>query len=167
MPAGRPSKYKPEFCEKIIEVAQRGGSITRMAIEGCGVEKATMYDWAEAHPEFSNALTRAREISQLWWEKKAEENVDNPKFNAALWKMNVASRFREEYGETKKSLEISGPNGGPIETKATVIEAKSMDDNVREALRYALQAVDRTTSASTDEPYQDEGTDEQDNSEGT
>lgn len=154
MPAGRPSLYKPEYCETIIKVGKEGGSITKMAVK-CNVSKQTILDWAAAHEEFSDALTRARQLSLEWWEDKARENVDNPKFNSSLWKMMVGSQHREEYGEMKRALELTGPNGGPIQTQTTVLDPTTMDEDAREALRYALKAAVRVTSTN-DQPYQDE-----------
>lgn len=157
MPAGRPSLYKPEYCETVIEVGQDGGSLTKMAVE-CNVDRKTLDDWAAAHEEFSAALTRARQLSLMWWEDKAKENVDNPKFNSSLWKMMVGSQHREEYGEMKRALELTGPNGGPIQTQTTVIDPAAMDPDARDALRYALTAAARA-SQSDDKPFEDDDED--------
>ena len=106
--------------------------------------------------EFSEALTRARALSLLWWEEKAKKNVDNPKFNSSLWKMMVGSQHREEYGEMKRALEVSGPNGAPIEVKSTVVKAESLDEDAREALRYVLDAVENGYTETDDEPFVDD-----------
>lgn len=154
MPAGRPSLYKPEYCETVIELGKEGKSMTSMAL-ACNVDRKTLDDWARAHEEFSAALTRARALSLEWWEKKAQENVDNPKFNSSLWKMMVGSQHREEYGEMKRALELTGPGGGPIQTQTTVLDPASMDPDARDALRYALTAAARA-SQSDDKPFEDD-----------
>lgn len=157
MPAGRPSLYKPEYCETIIELGKEGKSMTSMAL-ACNVSKPTILEWASVHPEFSNALARARQLSLEWWEEKARENVDNPKFNSSLWKMMVGSQHREEYGEMKRALELTGPNGGPIQTQTTVLDPAAMDPDARDALRYALTAAARA-SQSDDKPFEDDDED--------
>lgn len=157
MPAGRPSLYKPEYCDVIIELGKEGKSMTAMAL-ACNVSKQTILDWAAAHEEFSDALTRARAFSLQWWEDKARENVDNPKFNSSLWKMMVGSQHREEYGEMKRALELTGPNGGPIQTQTTVLDPAAMDPDARDALRYALTAAARA-SQSDDKPFEDDDED--------
>jgi len=154
MPGGRPTLYKPEYCEKVIEVGKDGGSITAMAL-ACDVSKQTVHDWAERIPEFSDALTRARALSLLWWETKAKDNVDNAKFNSSLWKMMVGSQHREEYGEMKRALEITGKDGGPIQTQAIVIDPSSLDEEAREALLYAMGAVDQAETGA-DQPFEDD-----------
>ena len=154
MPVGRPTKYKPEYCEKVIEVGKLGGSLTKMAL-ACDVDKASLHDWAAKHEEFALALTRARAESLAWWEDKAQKNVDNAKFNSSLWKMMVGSQHREEYGEMKRALEITGKDGGPIQTQAIVIDPASLDEEAREALLYAMAAVDQAETGA-DQPFEDD-----------
>ncbi len=57
MPAGRPTKYDPRFCEALIEDAQAGLSLTAFA-GGIGVARSTINEWMEHHPEFSEAVKR-------------------------------------------------------------------------------------------------------------
>ena len=59
---GRPTAYKEEFCDLIIEVGKAGGSVVKMA-NAIGVAKSTVYEWADTYKEFSNAFTRARNLS--------------------------------------------------------------------------------------------------------
>lgn len=153
MPAGRPTLYKPEYCDVIIELGKLGKSMTAMAL-ACNVSKQTILDWARAHEEFSDALTRARALSLQWWEEQAQIGIKDPKFNAQIWKMMVGSQHREEYGEMKRALEVSGPNGGPIQTQ-TVIDPSAMDPDARDALRYALSAAAKVTQ-SDDKPFEDD-----------
>lgn len=108
----RPSTYDPKYCEQVVELGREGLSEVQISAR-IDVPRTTMRSWADAHPEFSSALTRAKELSQDWWESKAQEGLANREFNAGLWKANVASRFREEYGERQR-IEHSGPDGGPI-----------------------------------------------------
>lgn len=65
--AGAPSKYKPEYCDKIIEVMGVGASLTSFAAE-INVHKDTVYEWMKEHPEFSVASKIARQKCQHWWE---------------------------------------------------------------------------------------------------
>jgi hypothetical protein len=154
MAGGRPTKYKPEYCEKVIKVGKLGGSLTKMAL-ACDVDKASLHDWAAKHEEFALALTRARAESLAWGEDQAQKNMGNAKFNSSLWKMMVGSQHREEYGEMKRALEITGKDGGPIQTQTTVIDPSSMDGDARDALRYAMSAVARANT-STDQPFEDD-----------
>jgi hypothetical protein len=79
-----------------------------------GVHKDTLYEWAKHHPEFSDAFTHAKQLSQDWWETKAQEGLTTPGFNASLWSRSMAARFPDDYTERQKR-EVTGANGGPVE----------------------------------------------------
>lgn len=139
-PVGRPTKYKPEYCEQIIELGKQGKSIAQMAAH-FDVDKASIYDWAASQEDFSTALARAKAHSQTWWENKAQENMDNRNFNAQLWLKSVASRFREDYTE-KQVTELTGADGGAVKIESTSkIDARELDPDAREALKQALLAA--------------------------
>lgn len=117
-PGGRPSKYKAEYCERVIALGAEGKSQCQISA-AIDVPRTTMRSWADSIPEFSSALTRAKELEQAWWEDKAQVGLASREFNAPLWKANVASRFRSEYGE-RVTQEHTGANGGPINGTWTV-----------------------------------------------
>ena len=136
-PVGRPSKYKPEYCERMLEMAAEGMSMAEYAAE-FGIDRTTLFDWAASHEEFSTALTRAKSLEQAWWEREARLGVKNKEFNANLWYRCAASRFRDDYTE-RKVTEVSGPGGGSIKTESvTKIDARDLDPEQREALKQAL-----------------------------
>jgi hypothetical protein len=68
---GRSSAYNSSFCQQIIEFMARGYSLTAFAGH-IGVARDTVYGWTEKHPEFSDALTKARAARTLYWEKRLE-----------------------------------------------------------------------------------------------
>jgi hypothetical protein len=107
MPLGRPSLYRPEYCERVIELGNQGASVVEMAHE-IGVCRATLEaNWPAEHPEFLEAFTRARQASQVWWEKKGRDNLEKPTFQASVWSRSMAARFPEDWRETK-GIEHSG-----------------------------------------------------------
>jgi transposase len=139
-PVGRPSKYKPEFCERVLEMAAEGCSWAEYAAE-FGIDRTTLYDWAASHEEFSTALTRAKALEQAWWEREARLGVRSKEFNANLWGKSVAARFRDDYTE-RKVTEVTGADGGAIKTETVArIDTKALDAEQREALKAALMAV--------------------------
>jgi predicted DNA-binding protein YlxM (UPF0122 family) len=108
-PFGRPSLYNPKFCETIMKCGQDGMSVAEMA-KACGVAKDTIYQWVKAHEDFSDAFTRAKALSQSWWEEQARLGLytrDGVSLNSGLWSRSMAARFPEDYTE-KKQLEHSG-----------------------------------------------------------
>ena len=75
MAGGRPTAYDPAYCDDVIEYGRAGKSLTWIATE-LGVVKQTIHNWMAEHPEFLDAMTRAKELSQRWWEDKGQEGVD-------------------------------------------------------------------------------------------
>ena len=94
MPAGRPSKYDPSFCEKVEELGALGKSRIWIATE-LGVIDETLREWAKVHPEFSVSLTRAKQLEQRWWEDKGQDSLEASVFNGGMWAKNMAARFKE------------------------------------------------------------------------
>ena len=110
----RPTEYKQEFCDQVIEYGKQGKSITWMAAE-LDVHKDTLYEWAKVHPEFSDAITRARQHAQRWWEDAGQVGMLTVGgFNASVWSRSMAARFPEDWRESK-GVEVSGPNKGPLQ----------------------------------------------------
>lgn len=115
-PVGRPSKYKPEYCEKVIQLGKLGKSVEQIACE-LDVGTRTMYEWRDVHPEFSHALETAKEFEQYWWETIAQthmiEEQGAAKLNASIWSRSMAARFPKKYRESTKT-EITGADGAPL-----------------------------------------------------
>lgn len=118
-PFGRPTDYRPEFCQKVIDLGSEGASVVEMAAE-LGVHRDTIYGWAETIPEFSYAFTHARLCCQAWWERQGRTNLMTQGFNSSLWSKNMGCRFKGDWTE-KTQTELSGPDGGPIPTTITVV----------------------------------------------
>lgn len=119
MPAGAPPKYKKEFCEEVIELGKLGNSITQIACK-LNVAKQSLYNWMDQHPEFLDAMTRAREYSQAWFEDKGMEGLTTPGFNASLWAKQVSCRYPDDYRETTRTeqqqLDSKGNPTDPVTT---------------------------------------------------
>lgn len=135
-PVGRPTKYKPEYCERVLELAKEGKGWASYAAE-FEIDRISLYDWAEKHEEFSTALRRAKVLEQEWWENAGRQGLGADKFNALVWKTSVQARFRDDYTE-RKVTEVSGPEGGAIKFEAKTVDARSLDPDQREALKQIL-----------------------------
>lgn len=98
MSAGRPTDYDQSLCERVVELGREGKSHAQIAA-ALDVARQTLYNWQEAHPEFLDAITRARDLSQAWFEDKGQEGLSSREFNAALWSKQMSARFRDEYSE--------------------------------------------------------------------
>ena len=65
---GRPTDYKPEYCEMLIKHMAEGLSFECFAAL-VDTSRETLYNWTEKHPEFLYAKKRGLEKCQLFWEK--------------------------------------------------------------------------------------------------
>lgn len=116
--SGRPSLYDPAFCERVIEMGHEGYSKAQMAVE-LGVVRQTLDTWTQQHPEFLDAVSRALDAAQTWWETEGRKGMwAGKQFNAAVWARSMAARFPGDYSERQK-LELTGANGGPIQLSET------------------------------------------------
>ena len=136
---GRPSLYRPEYCERVIELGKEGCSPAEIASD-LDVDRATLSNWAEAHPEFLTALMRAKIHEQAWFEKAGKAGMFADKFNAQVWAKSVSARFRDDYAERR---EVTGAGGGPIQQAVTLrtLDVSELDDDQLDALESALVAT--------------------------
>lgn len=135
-PVGRPTKYRPEYCEQVVDLGAQGHSLNSIAYL-LGVLRQNLYDWADQHEEFSSALQKAKLAEQHWWEEAGRSGMFMDKFNAAVWKTSMQARFRDQYTE-RKITEITGDGGGPVQIQPVRLEVNQMDGEAREALRELL-----------------------------
>ena len=69
---GRPTSYRPEFCQRVIKLMSEGRSL-----DGCaallGVHPDSLYTWQKRHPEFSDAVKAGRAAGTAFWESRLLE----------------------------------------------------------------------------------------------
>lgn len=110
---GRPTAYRPEMCDRVIELGKLGKSKAQMAAD-FGISREYLDDWAKRFPEFGDAFARARVHAQAWWENEGERGMwqegEGAKLNYQLWARSIAARFPDDYSERTK-LEHSGNIG--------------------------------------------------------
>lgn len=110
----RPTEYQQDYCERVIEYGKQGKSLAWMAAE-LGVSRECIYEWMRVHPEFSDAMTRARLESQRWWEDAGQQGMLMEKgFNASVWSRSMSARFPDDWRESK-GVELTGKDRGPVE----------------------------------------------------
>lgn len=119
---GRPSLYKPEYDQMLIDHMATGLSFESFAAitDTC---KDTLYEWAKVHPSFSDAKKKAVQKCRLFWEKLGVDHILNisetskssdgsnysksKSLNASIWIFNMKNRFKDEWRE-KQETEITG-----------------------------------------------------------
>ena len=133
---GRPTKYKPEYCKKLIEHMKEGLSYETFGAV-IGVCKSTVYEWENVHKDFSDAKKIAWQEYQLFWEKMGVNGSRGKLkgFNSTSYIYNVKCRFRnsDTFG-----------NDPDNEKKVTVkVEniAELSEEELNEKLAIALSAL--------------------------
>jgi hypothetical protein len=114
MPAGRPTSYKPEYCDAVIEHMAEGASLTSFAAS-VGAARSTINEWMEHNEEFSEAVKRGKAVCAAWWEKVGRTQALDGKGNATLVIFGLKNMAAEDWRE-KTQHEHTGADGGAIKT---------------------------------------------------
>lgn len=123
---GRETKYRPEMCLAVINLGREGKSRIQIA-SALDVAVSTLQNWEDNFPEFRLATTRARDLSQAWFEDRAQEGIHlGPAFNDRLWSLQVRNRFPGAYKD-KAELDL-GMAGGASGGKGSYTVVISQDD---------------------------------------
>lgn len=109
MPAGRPSKYDPAYCEAILKHCEDGSSISSFAAS-LNVSRSTITQWGNEHPEFSSAVKAAKAKVAAWYDKTARKVAVDGGGNATICIFGLKN-FDEEDFRDKVETEHSGNVG--------------------------------------------------------
>jgi hypothetical protein len=93
-PVGRPSTYKPEYCQMLMDHMEKGfslesfGGVVRAA-------KSTIYEWIKNYPEFSDAVALGKTLCQLRWEEFGKDMMMGKVFggSSTIYIFNMKNRF--------------------------------------------------------------------------
>jgi hypothetical protein len=117
MPGGRPTKYDPAMCGRVVELGRLGAGRAEIALE-LDICRQTFANWENEHPEFLDATTRAADYSAGWWERLGRVGVTAKVFNAQAYSLQVRNRFPRDWRD-KVDHAHGGKDGGPIEHVVT------------------------------------------------
>lgn len=127
-PIGRPTLYDPAYCEQIVEHMKGGASILSFAAS-IGVARATVTLWADEHPEFLAAVTRAKAACAAWWEEQARKVAANGGGNgqSTMIVFGLKNMGRDEWSDTTR---ITGgdPAAGdkPVQVNVTGLSESAL-----------------------------------------
>lgn len=114
---GRPTKYKPEYCDLVEK--HMGQGLSLMAFAGIlGVARSTIQEWCADQPEFAEAVDCAKAQRLLHWERaalKVATHGGGPG-TAQIIAFGLKNMGGDEWHDTNRT-EISGPKGGPVQTE--------------------------------------------------
>jgi len=109
MPGGRPTVYKPEYCDEMIEYARTGGFYNNFAGR-IGICVQTLYNWEKVHPEFLESKGIAKAACLHWWDERAREGLFDKSFNTTIWvfvKKNIDGWADKSEVKQNSNIEIN------------------------------------------------------------
>lgn len=99
---GRPTKYKPEYCDKVVEFMSMGKSIAWCCGE-FGIGATTMKRWKVDYPEFRTALEIAKMKCYQWWFDTIQNGLHTTKDKPVLHSGLVMGMMRNLFDWDKES----------------------------------------------------------------
>lgn len=110
---GQPTKYKPEYCQMVIDHMKTGRSLASFAAS-IGTYRQILYHWQEKNPEFLDACKTAQELSLQWFEEFSmqaatgrifdkEHKGKYDKYNPNMLQFLMSRRFRD-YNANKEDM---------------------------------------------------------------
>lgn len=133
---GRPTKYKREYCDMVIDYMSKGFSFEAFA-GSINTHKDVVYDWAKANPEFSDAIKLAKDKCREFWEQKGMDGLftgKDEKFNATVWVFNMKNRFG---WRDQQSIELANKEGESFRISSEIENAT--DEELKERLKQILK----------------------------
>lgn len=124
---GRPTDYKPEYCEMLIEHMSEGYSFKSFGGIVSVVED-TLNEWVKVHKEFSVSKNIGNLKSMVFWEQVGRRGMMNdiPFFNDRIWRLNMINRFRADWIDGTKN-----ENNDKVKTEI-VVRYEGDTDNSKE-----------------------------------
>jgi hypothetical protein len=125
-----------------------GESLTAICKDEKMPPRVTVYAWFDKHPDFYARCARAREALADYLDDQIEElarcatkdNIEQIKLQVSTKQWRAMKMAPRMYGDRTRT-EVTGANGGPIQTQATVVDATQLEPAQREALKLALLAA--------------------------
>jgi len=115
--AGRPTKYKPETVEKILE-ALRGGNTRRASCAAGGIDQTTFANWLKEYSDFSYAVEKAEGEAELR-NLAVIQDATKTTWQAAAWWLE-----RKHKQEWSSRVEQTGADGSPVKVIVEYADGK-------------------------------------------
>jgi formylmethanofuran dehydrogenase subunit A len=138
---GRPSEFRPEYCELVIEHMSKGYSLTAFA-GLIRVARDSVYEWIKAERAFSDAVARARSARVNALEIKLLRSRKGAETSAAIFALRNAcpdewrdiKHTEHNHHHTVETLTdaqlyaIAGQSGAVIDGEYSRVEPETATD---------------------------------------
>lgn len=106
---GRPTDYKDEYCQMLIDHMEQGKSFETFAAK-LRTSVKTIYRWLQSHDDFCQAKEIGESLSREFWESHGIDGLysttdterdgrsyitKSKAINSAMWLANVKKRFHD------------------------------------------------------------------------
>lgn len=129
-PVGRPTTYKPEYCQMLIEHMSQGFSFENFGLS-CKpkVHRGTLYDWIDAHEEFADAKKIGHEGRLKHYETMIQAHLHMPKDSGTFSHPMMMFLLKTQYGYRDVTIveEKLSPKAEAINRKLNA-EVQSLKD---------------------------------------
>lgn len=109
MLSGGQTKYKPEYCQLVVDMGNEGKAVSQIAAI-IGVRRSTLYNWQKQYPEFAEACEMHKELSEAWWAELGRQiSLGNIKSPPVSYIYNMKVRFGGQWKDdgTTNKLEVT------------------------------------------------------------
>jgi hypothetical protein len=102
---GRPTDYRPEFCQMLVDHMKQGFSFKSFGaiIDVC---ETTITSWASTHDDFLAAKTKGKSFERLYWEKLHNKCSDTGEGSASAIIWAQKNKFPDDYKDRNEPAQI-------------------------------------------------------------
>lgn len=105
MAGGRPTKYTPAMCDRVVALFKEGCSKAEICLD-LDISFSTWNNWEKDNPEFLEAVKKGVDLSRGWWEKQGRVGLytsrEGDNLNPTTWFMNMKNRFKEDWRDKQE-----------------------------------------------------------------
>jgi hypothetical protein len=105
--AGRPTDFKPQYGEEILQLMAEGLSLAAAAAE-LGIHRQRVYEWEANHEEFADTIKLARSKRQLFLERRLLKAEQGPVVTSTIFALKNAAG---DDWRDKQEHELTGKDG--------------------------------------------------------
>ena len=131
---GRPTIYKPEYCDMVVEHMAQGASLTSFAAS-IKTSRSVISLWMNEHPEFMRAAHEGKAACAAWWEENGRRlaKEGGAGASATLTVFGLKNMAPDEWRE-RQQIEHTGKDGGPMQSQNVPMDLSKLNDEELEVL---------------------------------
>lgn len=140
---GPANKYDPEYCWTVRRLGQEGHLPEEWVAE-MGVTLSTLYNWANTHPEFEQAMHEAHWLCRAFWAKQARHNLQGLGMPPSTLSLILQRRFPDMWGKNSVNLHqhFEDRNQSPDEDAIHDTSPEALQAMSREDLQARIAALE-------------------------